>query len=139
MFGRWIGLPKRLMQGINAIFGEICYLVNQTERIITIMTNTQSQINDLTAQLAGVSEQLSKAIEEIKAQVSTLEADISTLEAQIVVGDDIDLSDLKSTIVALKGSTQTLDDLNPDAPAPTPEPALETPATEPETPAGPTV
>jgi len=103
MFTLWLTLPRIVMHGLHDVVVKLCYIINQNERIITIMTNTQADIDALTAQLG-------KATDEIKMQ-------IASLEAQIMAGVTLDLT-------ALKAAAGILDDINPDIVEPDPDPTV---------------
>jgi hypothetical protein len=64
---------------------------------------------DLPSQLASVNAQIAKAKDEIIARVAALEAALANVALPI---------EAEEALAALKGSAQSLDDLNPDAPPP---------------------
>lgn len=77
---------------------------------LTIMT----KVSELSAALGAVADRVSKAQTEILAEIETLKGQI---------GADADLSpEAQASLDRLTGLAQSLDDINPDAPAPAPEP-----------------
>jgi chromosome segregation ATPase len=67
-------------------------------------------LNELEAQLAALNTQLEKATTEIKTEIGNLETQLGNVE--IPAG-------AQAALDSLKAKVQALDDLNPDAPAPT--------------------
>lgn len=89
------------------------------KEIKEILFNIKSKLNyimakqsELAAQIADFTAQLGKAKDEILAKVAALEAQIGT-------GSDEVTPELQAAVDNLKSAVQTLDDIVPDAPAPT--------------------
>jgi ABC-type transporter Mla subunit MlaD len=89
-------------------------LGDQLARILERLNTMSTAQTQLAAALEAKTAQIIKAIGEVTAATTDLEEQIAAL-------DTIDPA-LQAAFDRLAGTVQALDDLNPDAPAPTPEP-----------------
>lgn len=73
-----------------------------------------AKLSDLEAQLTAINSQIDKATTEITTEIANLEAQLTNVDLP---------AGAQAALDSLKAKVQALDDLNPDAPAPTPPPA----------------
>ena len=81
----------------------------QTNRLIKLMAKTAEQ---LAQEIRDANAQTRKATDEVLTRIRNLEG---------LLANGADLSAIESAVTELKASTQILDDIVPDAPAPEPE------------------
>ncbi len=88
-------------------------------KILMKLDEVQAQLDAITATAAGISNQLIKAKEEILAAVKALQdalaAALANTDVPQAVADSI--AKLKGSVEGLSPIAQSLDDMNPDAPA----------------------
>ena len=77
---------------------------------MTTQTELLAALQTVTTNLQGVGDQLTKATNEIIVAISATGAISPAIDAAV--------ANLTAVATALKAASQTLDDLNPDAPAP---------------------
>lgn len=76
------------------------------------------QLNSLTTQVGAQGDQLTKAQTEIVAEIANLKNALTNVD--LPVEATTALANLTAAVAKISPIAQALDDLNPDAPAPTP-------------------